>query len=599
MPEKIQLNQSEENEMKEPKIGKFRPKKLMKTFLMVKGRGRVHTETAFLSGKALSGMLEHVTFKLTICDEGTVDFEEVDTNECDENMMKRLLDDITERNVVLYAEKTVIPSLKFSAGEEFQNQLVYLEIEEEAKPFNKLQGIFNEKPEVSNKANDFLGDLLGIDPSESNSESNEEETEEEQEEEVTDTTEKPEVVEEETSEGSMYKEMMKEALAEANAKKKAELQKRIDQCLDDKKKQTFALQTAEQQLDKIEEDLKILNTRKESMQPQLDPNGYVFYVAPGENSGVDPTDTTTIEVIEKLAPLMKLNVPAVLDVLGQTTYEIRIDRKGVYEDTEIAEDEINELVMNFDILGQTTMTNKNVFSYQGELTWHQIVDKLLKLGFEQDSEYDKLCGSPSYQSTTDNYDTSSVDAESDENPTPETPVGEKSENFKSRKLRSFKEQTIVILDANGSDVAPSVDVEINDDEEYLDLYVDGAKLDVNVRTQGFANIMTKEQFDRVMEEDGELLSSCDGWFNGVVIPNFTGDIEITGHDYSTGEFKTDFDESSFINHQEGFETINVGLNFPVGTEVYELNKDFSYPMNVLRDAMNTGVLDEDSDNSED
>jgi hypothetical protein len=43
-------------------------------------RVRFIRDIAFLKGDKLSGMLEGVIFKITICDEGTIDFEEVDTN---------------------------------------------------------------------------------------------------------------------------------------------------------------------------------------------------------------------------------------------------------------------------------------------------------------------------------------------------------------------------------------------------------------------------------------------------------------------------------------------------------------------------------------
>ena len=35
----------------------------------------------------------------------------------------------------------------------------------------------------------------------------------------------------------------------------------------------------------------------------------------------------------------------------------------------------------------------------GELNWGDIVNKMAKLGFAQDSEFDKQCGSNSYQTS--------------------------------------------------------------------------------------------------------------------------------------------------------------------------------------------------------
>jgi hypothetical protein len=48
-------------------------------------------------------MLEGVIFKITICDEGTIDFEEVDTNISDK-MRQRLIDDIDSNDVTGYTQ---------------------------------------------------------------------------------------------------------------------------------------------------------------------------------------------------------------------------------------------------------------------------------------------------------------------------------------------------------------------------------------------------------------------------------------------------------------------------------------------------------------
>jgi hypothetical protein len=49
-------------------------------------------------------MLEGVIFKITICDEGTIDFEEVDTNISDKAMRQRLIDDIDSNDVTGYTQ---------------------------------------------------------------------------------------------------------------------------------------------------------------------------------------------------------------------------------------------------------------------------------------------------------------------------------------------------------------------------------------------------------------------------------------------------------------------------------------------------------------
>jgi hypothetical protein len=67
-------------------------------------RVRFIRDIAFLKGDKLSGMLEGVIFKITICDEGTIDFEEVDTNISDKAMRQRLIDDIDSNDVTGYTQ---------------------------------------------------------------------------------------------------------------------------------------------------------------------------------------------------------------------------------------------------------------------------------------------------------------------------------------------------------------------------------------------------------------------------------------------------------------------------------------------------------------
>ena len=61
---------------KEKVIGNYKPKRKFLNFVTgLKGRIRLLSDYAFIRGEQLSGMLEGVIFKVTICDEGTINFE--------------------------------------------------------------------------------------------------------------------------------------------------------------------------------------------------------------------------------------------------------------------------------------------------------------------------------------------------------------------------------------------------------------------------------------------------------------------------------------------------------------------------------------------
>ena len=68
-------------EVKPVNLGEFKSKRKFLSFISgVNGaRVRFNRDIAFLKGEKLSGMLEGAIFKITICDEGTLNFEEVDT----------------------------------------------------------------------------------------------------------------------------------------------------------------------------------------------------------------------------------------------------------------------------------------------------------------------------------------------------------------------------------------------------------------------------------------------------------------------------------------------------------------------------------------
>ena len=155
-----------ENEVvREPIIGKFIPKRKFLNFVSgVKGGTRLLTDTAFIKSEQLTGQIEGVIFKVTICDEGTINFEETDTSVCDELMIKRFIENIDNSDVTGYMHKYIIPNLEF-----YNKDLkkMYLEVDE-PKPINKLFSLFDEikgekkemKP-VSEKGLSILDSLFG------------------------------------------------------------------------------------------------------------------------------------------------------------------------------------------------------------------------------------------------------------------------------------------------------------------------------------------------------------------------------------------------------------------------------------------------------
>ena len=84
LKERLNLNQQEickkTEEVKEIIIGDLKPKRKFLSFVSAVNGAKVRfiRDIAFVKGEKLSGTLEGIIFKITICDEGTIKFEEVD-----------------------------------------------------------------------------------------------------------------------------------------------------------------------------------------------------------------------------------------------------------------------------------------------------------------------------------------------------------------------------------------------------------------------------------------------------------------------------------------------------------------------------------------
>jgi hypothetical protein len=91
-------------------------------------------------------------------------------------------------------------------------------------------------------------------------------------------------------------------------------------------------------------------------------------------------------------------------MLTEGFYKIRIAPNDNFNSTdfEISKEAFEKLT-SIDLLGKFKSTeNLGEFEYRGELNWHQLVSKMIKKGFEQEPEFDKICQSNSYDSQKNN-----------------------------------------------------------------------------------------------------------------------------------------------------------------------------------------------------
>jgi hypothetical protein len=237
------------------------------------------------------------------------------------------------------------------------------------------------------------------------------------------------------------------------------------------------------------------------------------------------------------------------------------------------------------------------------------------MGFEQEPEFDKLCGSPSYQSEESNdmsdmknsiiemakglgiEDVAKQHLDSLESVNDNDRVAHLrfSNNPFGKEYVNFTEPTtIVIFGASPQNYSTSSSprsIQITDDETCFSLFV-GEKKVHDLGSMGFADVFTLEEYKKYYSENKEMFSECEGLIGGVVVPNFVGKVEVTAFRESNSgkiEFTKNFNFNDYIEHQFNHD-VSVGILLPEGTQVFDLNGDCSLPISILRDIKIDNVI---------
>jgi len=373
---------------KKVKIGAYKPKEEFIEFVGTKGNIRFISDEAFIEGKYLSGLdMDDITFKLTICDEGTVDLEEVDTQKTTVEQRGRLLDIMCDKTIAPFNKRMVIVELPFKSVKKINDKEIdlYLSVKYQT-PISKLASIFDEPQIITedqySKVDDMLSSLF---------------EEEDNYEDVT--IEELEVVPTKVEIGQTQTESQKSLEASFNKMKEekfAELQDRSEFQLKEIKRFEFEKAQAEKKLETAKEEIKILESRMDSLKPVGDPNGYYFYVSEQLNEKVVLEESIALIIREKLSKVKSINVEGFMKLFEQGEFNINLGKLvdgSVIEITDYKDmpQDVKDSLIKIGIRQDDTK-----LVYSGDLNWHDLVDKFTKKGFLQDPDFDKVCGSNSY-----------------------------------------------------------------------------------------------------------------------------------------------------------------------------------------------------------
>lgn len=411
-------------DIKEKVIGKFKPKRKFISFLsaLQGAKVRLLRDSAYIDGKQLSGVLEGDKFKITICDEGTIDFEVVEneslTTNIEQSMLQRLIDSIDENDVTGYAQKFVVSNLEFKDED---GSRCYLEVEHQ-KPIDRFASIldsFKEEEPIDKTLSDRGFSILN---SLFSSEGGDEIERKSEDEDILiiDSEEDAEIFFKNSPEPndnlkSATETYLEESFRKMNEKKIKELKTRIENNQKEIHRVKSEIKQSESKLKKITEDTSILETRLDTMSGNEESNGWVFNVSEEKKPEDIGLSEENRNVADKIADIVGLKKDVLFNMLTEGFYKIRIAPKDNFNSTDFEIDK--NIIMNLtsiDLSADFKSSSVNgELEYRGVLNWHQIVSKMIKKGFEQKPEFDKFCNSNSYDSKWEPTENEVVDNNSE------------------------------------------------------------------------------------------------------------------------------------------------------------------------------------------
>jgi hypothetical protein len=584
---------------KEKVIGKYKTNRKFISFVsaLQGAKVRLLRDSAYIDGKQLSGVLEGSRFKITICDEGTINFEVMENNSLtpniDDSMLKRLISSIDEMDVNGYAQKFVVSALEFKDED---GSRCYLEVEHQ-KPIDRFASILDsikEEESVETTLSDKGFSILDALFSSESEEELEREFEGENDIEIIKTKEDAEIFAENILNSPAPNENLKtatesyleESFRKMNETKINELKNRIDTNKKEISRVKSEISQSESKLEKMIEDTGVLETRLDTMYGNEKSIGWLFNVSEEQKPEDIGLSEENRQIADKIADIVGLKKDVLFNMLTEGFYKIRIAPKDNFNSTDFEmTKEVFEKLTSIDLLGKFKSTeNVGEFEYRGELNWHQLVSKMIKKGFEQEPDFDKLCLSNSYDSkwepTNESDEVESVEGISEisnkeisnSNTTDVEPIN----------VRTYDKPTnLVIVGASDDDS----DIQITDDYSNYDIYIGDELQKLSTECDGFVTIMEVDEYKKwlVSVEDMDVFGAIDCLF----LPNFQGSIGVLVKEED--KFLNSFELDDYIQHQ--FEDyVDVCLMLPDGTEVIQMENG-KIPLDVLRNDKITKVLE--------
>jgi len=356
-----------------PVIGQFKTKKKFIKFLSMKGG--LESKTATITGKQISGIgMDDITFKVTICDENTINFEEVDTHTCNENDIKRYISLIEESDSKqLNNDASAISDYVFVIEDMVRGKLTQLDsyaTVEFTKPYDKLLS-FLEGDEVKEYDSEVIDEKLDWLF---------------QEEKVAE----PVI----TESAKIYNAHILEEFMEAKKVKREGLYRQIDTIKTALRAAKADNRLATSKMSECEKEIEVIVSRIDSMGINEPDNGYFFFIPEAISEKCILDDVAANAIQKKLISIKYTNIEGFFEMFSNLLYRIRI---GTVVDGVLVEvkdyKEIMPKLSSLVIEGTSKVgvSRDNEIIYEGSIEWAHLCDKMTKLGFTNNVAFDELC----------------------------------------------------------------------------------------------------------------------------------------------------------------------------------------------------------------
>lgn len=351
-------------------------------FVGVKERLNLLSNQAYIMGNQLFGLMhQDLKFLIKIYPDGTIDFDEVDTNKTTAQDRKRFLEILEEKSFAYLGNKIVLNELKFTSVEDFLGKKVevYLCVEY-TKPMDRLKSILQEQDikmdtGVINKLDSLLFDMDYVITQEH--------------EPVKQNDDVVNIENQKVLEGvDSVSDMLSEKFNQLKNEKLKLLEQERLKVSQDIISMENQIKSINSKLSDQKNQLDILDKRISDFVPNDVVNGYLFYVTEKLNETIIFDVDTENKIKNIISKIKNINVDNFMKLFYDGEHNIYLSKitDSGWQDIESINDLPEEILNKVKFLISDTI--KGGFIYRGDLAWGDIINKMLKLGFQQDSKFD-------------------------------------------------------------------------------------------------------------------------------------------------------------------------------------------------------------------